>query len=413
MAPPVPHRARRAVVHLLPPSAALPASEAPPLPHEVAQEVSDTLRKAHHREQELREQDRIRSASLPHVEGSVPEPFDAPSAVDTTHAWLQRNTSFAVSMVVHLLGLIALAAWNIGQPAEHGQVQLTASTSVLEPEAVVELLPEMELATAEELFPEAAGDATDLPDMTDVESLAAFNEDIVAPGSYSATDVVVPSGELMQEIGGGLGDEVGGGGSGGAGRGIDVGEMMTFVDRLNRAGAKTGDIQISLIWNNYNDLDLHVITPRNENIFFGHRRSRCAGILDVDMNAGGGTSREPVENIYWPKGRAPYGKFKVAVHHYRNHGDPDPTQFEMRVIVDGKVEILSGETSAGNPRLIIYEFERTRESSGPASKTNPSPNDTAPSRKTLPRDPLSSGSPRSNSPLLSRRNSPNKLVESD
>ena len=39
-------------------------------------------------------------------------------------------------------------------------------------------------------------------------------------------------------------------------------------DRLRRAGAQSGDVQISLAWNNGNDIDLHVETPGGEKIFF-------------------------------------------------------------------------------------------------------------------------------------------------
>lgn len=77
-----------------------------------------------------------------------------------------------------------------------------------------------------------------------------------------------------------------------------------FAQRLEKAGAKSGDVQITLIWFNRNDLDLHCVDPMKEHIFFGHRRSRSGGELDVDMNVTGESTR-PVENIYWPKGRAP------------------------------------------------------------------------------------------------------------
>ena len=144
-----------------------------------------------------------------------------------------------------------------------------------------------------------------------------------------------------------------------SGGGGEVGELAEFAKRLGKAGAKTGDIQISLLWNNYNDLDLYVITPNGEPLFFGHRYTRCNGELDVDMNAGRGTTREPVENIYWGKGKAPFGKFRVAVHNYRNHGDPDPTSYELKILVDGQTKVIKGKLSAGDPRDFVYEFERS------------------------------------------------------
>ncbi|MBA7542055.1 hypothetical protein ES705_34371 [subsurface metagenome] len=88
--------------------------------------------------------------------------------------------------------------------------------------------------------------------------------------------------------------------------------------RLAGSGAKTGDVRISLMWNNRNDLDLHVVAPSREEIYHGRRNSRCGGELDVDMNASGETMK-PVENIYWPKGRAPKGLYRVFVRNYAYH----------------------------------------------------------------------------------------------
>ena len=69
-----------------------------------------------------------------------------------------------------------------------------------------------------------------------------------------------------------------------------------FSERLEREGAKRGSVQISLLWNNWNDLDLHVITPSGEHIFHDNRKSACGGELDLDMNFKP-TSKTPVENI--------------------------------------------------------------------------------------------------------------------
>ncbi|HNF97164.1 MAG TPA: hypothetical protein PK493_07700 [Pseudomonadota bacterium] len=72
------------------------------------------------------------------------------------------------------------------------------------------------------------------------------------------------------------------------------------------------DVRASLIWDNRNDLDLHVITPSGEHIYYAHKQSRCRGELDVDRNVRGETTK-PVENVRWRKGEAPAGRYRVFV----------------------------------------------------------------------------------------------------
>ena len=74
-----------------------------------------------------------------------------------------------------------------------------------------------------------------------------------------------------------------------------------FRRRLEREGAQSGDVRVSLMWHNYNDLDLHVVCPGGEEVYFGNRVSVCGGALDVDMNVNP-TSDSPVENVFWPEG---------------------------------------------------------------------------------------------------------------
>ncbi len=109
--------------------------------------------------------------------------------------------------------------------------------------------------------------------------------------------------------------------------------------RLSRAGGQTGQIRATLIWNNRNDLDLHMITPTGEEIFYGNSLSASGGQLDVDMNVNGETTK-PVENIFWSiHSDPPEGPYEVFV---RNYGYHEPLRGETEFIVDLK---FGSETS--------------------------------------------------------------------
>jgi hypothetical protein len=120
------------------------------------------------------------------------------------------------------------------------------------------------------------------------------------------------------------------------------------------------DIRASLLWNNRNDLDLHVITPAGEHIYYGAKKAKCGGWLDVDMNVSGETTK-PVENVRWKKGTAPAGKYRVYVQNYRFHENPQPTPFRAEVEINGRVRqfdgVISGKRETGAASdTPIFEF---------------------------------------------------------
>lgn len=81
--------------------------------------------------------------------------------------------------------------------------------------------------------------------------------------------------------------------------------------RVKAAGGNIhADLRISLAWFNFDDLDLHAFIPGNQEIYFGNK----AGILDVDMNAGRGTTRNPVENLAFNNPRN--GIYDIRVHQF-------------------------------------------------------------------------------------------------
>jgi hypothetical protein len=107
------------------------------------------------------------------------------------------------------------------------------------------------------------------------------------------------------------------------------------------------DVRVSLVWDNRNDLDLHVTAPSGEEIFFGHRSSACGGALDVDRNVSGET-KTPVENVRWVRGTAPAGTYKVKVRNFRFH-EPDsaPTPYRVEMEVGGELLFHEGVISPG------------------------------------------------------------------
>ncbi len=120
------------------------------------------------------------------------------------------------------------------------------------------------------------------------------------------------------------------------------------------------DIRASLMWNNRNDLDLHVITPKGEHIFYGAKRASCGGWLDVDMNVRGETTK-PVENTRWAKGTAPKGKYRIYVQNYAFHENSEAaTPFTVEVEVNGEIKRFEGKTPVraygSNSDQAVYEF---------------------------------------------------------
>ena len=128
--------------------------------------------------------------------------------------------------------------------------------------------------------------------------------------------------------------------------------------RLEREGARSSDVQVSLMWNNYNDLDLHVVCPSGERIHGGNRKSACNGELDVDANVRP-DSRKPVENVVWPEGEAPAGTYQVFVHYYKKHKkrrSKDPTKFQVIANAYGDLMEYTGELTFGEEIQLVCSF---------------------------------------------------------
>lgn len=121
----------------------------------------------------------------------------------------------------------------------------------------------------------------------------------------------------------------------------------SIKERVKAAGGSvTGDLRVSLSWSNYDDLDLHVIEPNRFEIYYGSKVSRdTGGNLDVDMNAGMGTTRTPVENIVYPsKSRMLEGDYKVVVNNFRKRETID-VGFTVQIEFAGEIFNLHSPVS--------------------------------------------------------------------
>lgn len=133
-------------------------------------------------------------------------------------------------------------------------------------------------------------------------------------------------------------------------------KLNEFRKRLEREGGQLGIIQISLAWNNYNDLDLHCIDPNGEEIYYGHRTAISGGKLDVDMNAGGKQSNVPVENIVWVN-NPPRGTYRVYVNFYAQHDDALKTDFEVLISAPNNTPLIfPGQISQVKEKRLIHQF---------------------------------------------------------
>ncbi|HEY8924295.1 MAG TPA: hypothetical protein VIU64_07935 [Polyangia bacterium] len=129
----------------------------------------------------------------------------------------------------------------------------------------------------------------------------------------------------------------------------------SIAERVKKAGGRVEGavLRVSLSWFNYDDLDLHVYEPAGrgvhglqDHIYYRNKRGATGGTLDVDMNAGSGTSREAVENVVWT-GKVPNGTYKVVVNNFCQRETSD-VGFVVEVECGGKLSHFSFNKTVRN-----------------------------------------------------------------
>ena len=82
----------------------------------------------------------------------------------------------------------------------------------------------------------------------------------------------------------------------------------------------TGDVQVNVQWDAASDVDLHVVEPSGEEIFYANDSSSTGGLLDLDSNPACAIDGVQNENIVWPSGAAPRGRYVVRVDYFAGCG---------------------------------------------------------------------------------------------
>lgn len=146
-----------------------------------------------------------------------------------------------------------------------------------------------------------------------------------------------------------------------------VGIDKEIEERVTRAGGMIHgvDVRFSLIWNNRNDLDLHVRAPSGQEVWYGCKQSMCGGELDVDQNVRG-ENPKPVENTRWPRNKAPAGNYEVWVENYGFHErNRRGTDFKVEIEINGQVTYFEGRTadeatgSASRVKVGTFNYDPT------------------------------------------------------
>lgn len=116
----------------------------------------------------------------------------------------------------------------------------------------------------------------------------------------------------------------------------------------------TGDVQATLTWDGTCDLDLHVIDPAGDDVWWRNQPSESGGVVDwhgtCDAVAHGGP-----ENIYWPERSAPSGEYTVVIDYRDTCGKNQTVTWKVTLIVNGEKRTFSG-TIGPSEKIEVVRF---------------------------------------------------------
>jgi len=144
-------------------------------------------------------------------------------------------------------------------------------------------------------------------------------------------------------------------------------ELMHELQKaLQRVGAKTGEIVVTLMWDTKDDLDLHVMLPGQYGEISAENPEVAGGRLDIDGNHVLETaSSRPIENIYWPHcdrtshNAPPKGEYTVYVKVKERHSHHSESEANLTVVttVQNKKDIYHLRLLPGCTTVHVGTFQ--------------------------------------------------------
>lgn len=254
------------------------------------------------------------------------------------------DPSWGISLAVHLV-LLLILAWCILPVVR--RVPMVVLGETLPETAIQELeINPIQIENVDlELDPDLETEMDDLETVDDVELQQEFEQTTDSLDDFSSEFVEHHASKRLEEM-------------------ADVEspsqvstnpEAAKIQEQVVKAGGKNGEVQFSLVWKTITDLDLHVITPSGERVCYTNRMSRCKGNLDVDRNAKE-TTKTPVENVRWLKGKPHSGRYTVIVHMYRLRGLPGGVRYDLMAKTGDDIDLQKGKRIFLNDRLQVYRY---------------------------------------------------------
>ena len=141
----------------------------------------------------------------------------------------------------------------------------------------------------------------------------------------------------------------------------DVGEYADIDFQLVETG--TGDVKITLAFDQSTDLDLYVVEPAvgDEEPFqisFSNKVSPSGGTLDLDSNPSCNVDGTNIENIFWPTDSAPKGQYLIGVDYYQACVDVT-VNYTVTITIGDEVQTIPGSfeaSEAGGDVRVVGEF---------------------------------------------------------